>query len=98
MSDATPNKHIQNEAYQKIDKGSNSSLNGLLPCSLCGGTLHLYFHDDTDSTFCDGSPCWDGGATCEQCGVGFSIGTFGGGIEVSWAEKYIIKTLNRRAR
>lgn len=69
----------------------------LLPCSLCGGNLHLYLTDDTLSRFCDGSPCWDGGATCESCGVGFSVGTFGAGIKAEVAEKIIIKKLNRRA-
>lgn len=68
----------------------------LLPCPLCEGKLSLYLHDDTDSKFCNNQPCWEGGATCERCGVGFVAGTFGGGIDTEWAEKYIIKTLNRR--
>lgn len=70
----------------------------LLPCPLCGFELELYLHDDTQSKFCNGSPCWDGGASCEQCGVSFCVGMFGGGISVDQAEKYIAKVLNRRPK
>ena len=68
----------------------------LKPCSLCGGELTFYISDATDTKFCGGSPCWEAGATCEQCGVGFDIGSFGSGISVESIEAYIIKTLNTR--
>ena len=69
----------------------------LLNCPFCGGALGLYLYDETMSRFCDGYPCWDGGASCEQCGVGISVGCFGGGIDVETVEKMIIRTINRRS-
>lgn len=73
-------------------------MNALLSCPLCAGNLELYIHDDTHSRFCDGDPCWDGGATCTQCGVGFSVGSFGSGMDVDTIEEFIIKALNARPK
>lgn len=68
----------------------------LLPCSLCGEKLNLYIYDDTQSKFSGGLPNWIGGASCEGCGVGFEVGSFGGGINVEIIEKITIEVLNRR--
>lgn len=68
----------------------------LKPCPFCKGDLDIYIHDDTFSKFCNGYPCWDGGATCEQCGIGISAGSFGSGLSINQIEEYIIETLNRR--
>ena len=68
----------------------------LKPCPLCDGKLCLYLRDDTASRTCNGNPCWRGGARCEQCGVGFSVGIFGGGVEAETADRHIIKQLNQR--
>ena len=68
----------------------------LKPCPLCGGRLSLYLRDETNSVYCNGTPCWDGGASCECCGVGFDVANFGGNVGTDTAEKHIVEILNRR--
>ena len=70
--------------------------NELLPCPFCGGKLKMFISDDTASRFCNGDPCWGGGATCPRCGIGIHTGTGMGGVSVEAMESYTIEALNRR--
>ena len=70
----------------------------LLPCLFCGGKLKMFIHDNTESRFCNGDPCWEGGATCEQCGIGIHTGIGMGGVSIDVMEAYIIEKINRRPK
>jgi len=76
----------------------NLKNNNLLPCPLCGGKLEIRINDHTASRFCNGSPCWIGGATCSSCGIGIEAGIFSWGFSVDEIEESIIKNINRRPR
>lgn len=78
------------------DERRSDNSEDLLPCPLCGGKLALFLKDNTLSEFSYEFPCWSGGATCSGCGVGFEVGTFGGGIQTDSIERHIVKILNNR--
>lgn len=62
---------------------------GLKPCPFCGSKrVHLHIHDD--------GGWWVDSITCVDCGIGFSTGCFGGGIDVGEVEEMSAKAWNRR--
>lgn len=62
----------------------------LKPCPFCGSI-------DVEMEVRDDGGWWEDSIICPRCGIGFSTGHFGGGIEIDYVIKHSAKAWNRRA-